>query len=374
MIIARYLNRQILLTTLAITLVLLLVVVSGRLANYIAQAAEGRLAATLLFPVVVFRMPQFLELILPASLLLGIIVSLGHLYETNEMTVMSATGVSQWRVLRITLIAASLLTVIVAMFSFYLSPKGYAYVNRLIEAQGLQSELGSLAPETFYELENRGGTIYAGEVSSDRDSMSDVFVFRPESDEAGEGATVQTIIHAQKGYQEYNDNGAYYFVLEDGVRYEGMPGQADFTITQFDRYSQKIERPSAALESIGNLETATISQLLASSGSEVTAELHWRISLPVMTMLLAFLAVPLSRSSPRQGRYLKLLPGLIFYLVYVVLINAGRDAVSNDEIDPLVAIWGCHLLVFLIALTLFSWRAISSLLFIRAPASARVRA
>ena len=209
MIIARYLNRQILFTTLAITLVLLLVVVSGRLAAYISEAAEGRIAGALLFPVIAFRVPQFLELILPASLLLGILVSLGHLYETSEMTVMSATGISQWRILRITLVAASFVALIVAMFSFYLSPKGYAYVDELIEAQGLQSELGDLAPQTFYELNNHGGTMYAGGVSSDRDSMSDVFMFRPQTEESG----VQTIIHAKKGYQEYHENGAYYLSL-----------------------------------------------------------------------------------------------------------------------------------------------------------------
>lgn len=367
MIITRYLSRQILFATLAITLVLLLVVVSGRLAAYIAQAAEGRLAASLLFPVVVFRMPQFLELILPASLLLGIMISLGHLYETNEMTVLSATGVSQWRILRITLMAASFLALIVAMFSFYLSPKGYAYVNELIEAQGLQSELGNLAPKTFYELENRGGTIYAGEVSSDRDSMGDVFVFRPQAE--GDGS-LQTIIYAEKGYQEYKDNGAYYFVLEDGVRYEGLPGKADFTVTKFDRYSQRIDEPSSALRSSDNLETATLTDLLQLNSSFATAELHWRISLPVMTFLLAMLGVPMSRSNPRQGRYLKLVPGLILYLVYVVLINAGRDRVSQGELSPLVGIWSFHLAVFLIALTLFNWRFISGIFSFRSLRSA----
>lgn len=359
MIIARYLNRQILFTTLAITLVLLLVVVSGRLAAYIAEAAEGRLAATLLFPVVVFRMPQFLELILPASLLLGIMISLGHLYETNEMTVMSATGVSQWRILRIALAAASFVALVVAMFSFYLSPKGYAYVDGLVEAQGLQSELGNLAPQTFYELENRGGTLYAGQVSSDRDSMSDVFVFRPESEDE---ASVQTLIHAQKGFQEYNPNGAYYFVLEEGVRYEGMPGSPEFAVTHFERYSQRIEEPTTALGGRSdNLETATLSDLFELEGSEAISEMHWRISLPVMTFLLAMLAVPMSRSNPRQGRYFKLVPGLLIYLVYVVLLNTGRDRVSQGELSPWLGFWTFHGFVFLMALLMLSWRTISGL-------------
>lgn len=358
MIVTRYLNRQILFTTLAITLVLLLVVVSGRLAAYIAEAAEGRLAATLLFPVVIFRMPQFLELILPVSLLLGIIIALGQLYETNEMTVLSATGVSHLRILKITLLAASFVAVVVAMFSFYLAPKGYAYVNRLIEAQGLKTELGDLAPGTFYELRNRGGTIYAGEVSSDRDSMSDVFVFRAETDAKG---SVQTVIHAKKGYQEYKENGAFYFVLEDGIRYEGLPGQANFTVTQFDHYSQRIEEPKAALESsLGDLETEPLASLLKREDSAAKSELHWRLSLPVMTILLAMLAVPLSRSSPRQGRYFKLVPALLFYLVYVVLVNAGRERVSQGELSPLAGVWALHFFVFVLTIILFNSHVFSA--------------
>ena len=352
MIIARYLNRQILFATLAITLVLLMVVVSGRLAAYISQAAEGRIAGSLLFPVIAFRIPQFLELILPASLLLGVLVSLGHLYETSEMVVMNATGISQWRILRITSVAACLVALVVAVFSFYLSPKGYIYVDELIEAQGLQSELGDLAPQTFYELSNHGGTMYAGSVSADRDSMSDVFMFRPQLEEEG----VQTIIHAKKGYQEFNENGAYYFVLEDGIRYEGLPGSADFTVTIFDRYSQKIDSPTKALGGTSDsLESETLTGLLNLSDTAASAELHWRLSLPVMTFLLAVLAVPMSRSSPRRGRYVKFVPGLLFYLLYMVLISAGRDAVSQGELHPLVGIWAFHFSVLAFALILLNW-------------------
>jgi len=357
MIIFRYLSRQVLYTTLAITLVLLLVVVSGRLANYIADAAEGSLAANLLFPVVLFRLPQFLELILPVSLMLGIVISFGQLYETNEMTVLSASGVGHWHIMRITLVSALLIATIVASFSFYLSPRGIGYANELIEAQGLQSELGNLAPGSFYQLEDRGSMIYAGAVSTDRNSMSDVFVFRPSVDQ--EDAR-QTILKAQKGYQEVHDNGARYFVLEKGVRYEGLPGNADFTITRFDRYSQHIEESELALSS-DKLESLAINQLL-SDDAATRAELHWRLSLPVMTLILGVLAVPLSRSSPRQGRYLKLVPGLLLYLVYVVVVNAGRNQVTEKEASPYLAIWSIHVVVLAFALVLFLWPHIRAIL------------
>lgn len=352
MIVTRYLGKQILLTTIAITLVLLLVVVSGRLAAYISEAADGRLAATLVFPVVFFRLPQFLELILPVSLLLGVMIGLGQLYENNEMTVLSATGTSHLQILKIAMIAAGMIAFVVAMFSLFLAPKGYQYVNGLIEAQGLKSDLGTLAPGVFYELKDGGGTFYAGEVSSDRNSMEDVFVYRPQLDDE----TVPTVIHAAKGYQEYDENGAFYFVLEDGIRYEGIAGEPSFTVTKFDRYRQRIDEPESAIakSSSGALETSSMAELLARSDSEAQAEIHWRLSLPVMTLLLAALAVPLSRSNPRQGRYFKLIPGMIFYLVYVVVVNAGRESVGDGKVSPLIGIWLFHGCVLLLALVLFN--------------------
>ena len=365
MIIFRYLSRQVLFTTLAITLILLLVVVSGRLANYIADAAQGSLAANLLFPVVLFRLPQFLELILPVSLLLGIVISFGQLYETNEMTVLSASGIGHGHVLRITMVSALFIASVVAAFSFYLSPKGIGHANQLIEAQGLQSELGSLAPGNFYQLEKRGSIIYAGAVSSDRDSMSDVFVFRPES---GEEHPKQTVIKAQSGYQEIHDSGAQYFVLEDGVRYEGLPGNADFTITRFERYSQLIEMPELTLNS-DKLESLAITELLVNDPA-VRGELHWRLSLPVMTLILGVLAVPLSRSSPRQGRYLKLVPGLLLYLVYVVVLSAGRNQVTEEGANPYLVVWSIHAVVLVSAVTLFFWPNLRVLLAKRPPSVA----
>src|SRR5687768_10635355 len=99
MIITRYINRQILQTTLALTLILLVVAVLGRLLNYLAQASRGELDPGVLMLLMSYRLPDFLQLILPLALLLGMLLALGRLYADNEMTVLVATGMSQRRLL-----------------------------------------------------------------------------------------------------------------------------------------------------------------------------------------------------------------------------------------------------------------------------------
>lgn len=400
MIIARYLTTKILFSTLAVSIVLTMVVMSGRLARYISAAAEGQLAVSLVLPVVFLRMPQLLELILPVSLLLGIMLSIGELYETNEMTVINATGVSHGRIMSIGMSASAFVALVVALFSFYISPKGNDYVGTLVNAQGLKSELSNLAPDTFYDLKNQGGTVYAGAVDKERKGMEDVFVFRPEpvvidgfdreeneqsetdgvsqkkaevSQNRAEGfnqnraegsqqikspeqPSRQTIIYASKGFQEYREDGGFYFVLEKGVQFEGMPGQKDFIITEFDRYSQRLDKPDDTVNAVTTKqESSVITDLIGRTDAESVAELHWRLSLPISVMILAAIGIPLSRSNPRQGRYYLLIPALILFLIYMVMLNAGKEAISLGEGGPLTEIWAVHLYLVLIAVLCYFW-------------------
>ncbi len=365
MIIARYLSTKILYSTLGVALVLSLVVMSGRMARYISAAAEGQLAVSLVFPVVFFRMPQLLEIILPVSLLLGIMLSIGERYENNEMTVVQATGISQGRIVLIGMTAAFFVAVVVAMLTFYVSPKGNSYVGTLVNTQGLKSELSSLAPNTFYELKNRGGTVYAGVVDAERMGMERVFVFRSGSVRE-EHATPnpfdrvrQTIIYAAKGYQEFRDDGGFYFVLENGVQFEGEPGASDFVVTEFEKYSQKIERPDETVNVVTTTsESALLTQLLGKTDADSIAELHWRLSLPISVLILATIGISLSRSNPRQGRYHLLIPALVLFLFYIALLNIGREAVAESGSSALTDIWLVHLGFAALAGGLHFWPAL----------------
>ena len=60
--------------------------------------------------------------------------------------------------------------------------------------------------------------------------------------------------------------------------------------------------------------------------------------------MLTLLAVPLSRSAPRQGRYTGLIAGVLVYLIYVNLLSVARIWVENGEIDERLGIWWVHAL------------------------------
>ena len=116
LIIFRYLSRQLLQVMLAVTSIVLLIIMSGRFVNYLADAASGQLRADFLLAIMAYRIPDFLVMILPLGLFLGIILSYGRLYVDNEMSVLSACGMSRHQLLAMTMIPALGVMVLVGVF------------------------------------------------------------------------------------------------------------------------------------------------------------------------------------------------------------------------------------------------------------------
>ena len=136
-------------------------------------------------------------------------------------------------------------------------------------------------------------------------------------------------------------------LLEDGTRYDGAPGRRDYRVFSFERYLLRLpDLKGSTIRKADALPTAT---LLASDEPRHRAELHWRLALPISVLVLALLAVPVSHSQPRQGRYARLLLALLVYVVYVNLLGAGRTLLGGGELAPWLGLWWAHLPPLLLA-------------------------
>ena len=161
---------------LAITAVLLLVVMSGRFIKYLGEAATDGSGAGLLVSVMGFRMPGFLEVILPLGFFLGILMAYGRLYLDSEMTVLSVCGMSMRRLVTYTLIPASLVALAVAYLSMDLSPWGAREAQALFDAQKKRTEFGLLTPGRFQRLGDTGQVAYTETMSDGKSIMHNVFI------------------------------------------------------------------------------------------------------------------------------------------------------------------------------------------------------
>lgn len=352
MIIFRYLARDLLLTTAAVAVVLLSVVMSARFVQYLADAAEGKIDPDVVFAIMGYRMPGFLELILPLAFFLGVLLAYGRLYQDSEITVMHACGVSRARLAGYTLALATAVGGGVAVLSLWLTPQGMARAETLVDAQKNRGEFDLMDAGRFYPLRGGRGVSYAGELSPDG-RMEDVFLVEAGADSAGEPRMV--IVVAARGEPQRSEDGrAVYLVLEDGYRYQGVPGQADFEITQFAEYGQRIPE-RARRDRPGWAESVPTGELRQSTDPEHIAALQWRYSTVLLVPIITLMALPLSRTSPREGRFARVLPAMVLYMLYLISLNAARGAIEDGELATTPGLWAVHGLFVMLGIGLMLW-------------------
>ncbi|MGL6160297.1 LPS export ABC transporter permease LptF [Microbulbifer sp.] len=357
MIIFRYLCRELLFATLAVSAVLLLMVMSGRFVKYLAEAAAGELSANILFSLMGYRLPGFLELVLPLGFFVGILLAYGRLYIESEMTVLHACGFSERRLLGYTLAPALGVALVVAAMSLYLTPTGMERSSGLLTADKSRSEFDHLVPKKFVATEGDRVVYYAQALSRDRSTMYDVFLAELSSSSAETETAQQTVTLAREGVQQVDpETGLRYLVLRDGYRYEGVPGQRDYRLMKFASYEVLLDIPEVRQRSRDRIESASTLDLWRSDGREERANLHWRFSLPVLVLVVAALAVPLSRTNPRQGRYAKMIPAVLLYITYLVILQGVRGAIEDGKIGSPAAIWLVHPPFLILGLLLLGGR------------------
>lgn len=355
MIIFRYISSAVLATTTAVTLVLMLVIISSRFVKYLAEAAAGQLDANILFAVIGYRIPGFLELILPLAFFLSVLLAHGRMYVDNEMTVLYACGVEPNTLLRYTLLVAAFIAGAVAWLSLSVSPAGLAKAESLLNAQKSRGEIESLESGKFYSLRGGRGVTYSESVSEEG-VMHNVFLAEPGNKKSRDPARV--VVLAEKGLaQQHQDNGEPYLVLENGYRIQGVPGRADFQITSFEQYGQRLVKPQQRGRARKKAATLGTTRLLESSEPAHRAALVWRVSVPLLVLVVTLMAVPLSRTNPRQGRYVKIFPAVILYILYLVLLNMARSGIEEQVSFALTRFWAVHVLFVLIGAGLIVWNS-----------------
>jgi len=331
LIIFRYLSRELFTSMAAVTGILLMILMSSRLIYQLTAAAAGKIPLEIVFFTLLLRMPSFLEMILPLSLFIAILLAYGRLYAESEMTVLTATGFSNTRLLGYTLLPAGFITLMVAFFSLYLSPLGAQKMEDLYRKQATMTEFELLAPGRFQGTDKGTRVTYTEGLSDDKSQMNNVFI-----------ADGNTILLAKSGTQQVNaDTGSRFLELHQGKRFDIAPGKLDVEILDFDLYGVKIAGEQAERRKIKK-EAVPTSELFGSDLARHVSQLQWRFSLIIMVPICAMIAFPLSKVNPRQGRFARLFPAIILFMVYITLLISLRGMLSKGSISPALGMWWVH--------------------------------
>lgn len=345
----RYLLREAATSWFAVTFVLLLIMLSTRFASLLGDAAAGDLPRDLLFKIVGLSSLQYLVILVPVSLLLGVMLALGRLYKDNEIAAMTGCGVSLFRLYRPFLMLGLLLSLLTALLSFELSPWAGRTADYVVKDARRLIQYLPFEPGRFKTVADGRGVFYTAEMDKDREKLTAVFA-QIETDKG------VSIVVANEGRQRLNvESGDREISLYGGWRYEGQPGAPTYDILRFDEFTTRVTPPQFIYTG-GKRKLTPTADLWKSEDLQDRAELHWRIAAPLSVFLLTLLAVPLSHVGPRQGRYGKVVLGMIVYLFYSNLLGIGQSWIGKGKMPEALGLWWVHALVLIAAIWLIGAR------------------
>lgn len=355
MILFRYLTREVLASLTLITGLLFLILMSNEFVHQLNQVAGGKFAASILWKLIILESPRFLAIILPFSLFLAILFTYGRLYGDYEMTVLNACGFSLGRLTYMSLPFIFLLTVIVTGLNLWLNPYLLSYQNKLLNQTGTAVELQTVQPGSFQQTNGGHRIVYVESVSADHKTVKNIFLAQTNPQKLASKITPWTILSANSGYQMIDSvTKEPFFVAVEGKRYQGIPGQTEYYITQFQKYGIRIDLDTSKTNNQQDaLPSITLWNANQANKPSYSSELQWRLSAPISILLLALLAIPLSRVNPRQGKYLHILPAIVIYIMYLNLLLVGRNWIENGDISYRWGLWWIHGL--LILTIIFVW-------------------
>ncbi len=347
-VLRRYLSQELLQYWLVFTLVLWLILVTARFSLYLGQAAEGQLPAATIVTLLALKSVGFFVFLLPVSLYLALLWLLGRLNRDHEALALGASGVGAWQLYAALARPVILVTLLVALLSFYLVPHTAGQGYRVRAEAQRQLDAANLAPGVFHSLADGSWQLYAQRAGESADQLRDLFLYHRQDD--GE-----QILVAQAAHFETDDHGGRILVLRHGHRYDGVPGAADYRVLDYQRYAVRLSRPARPAF---KWDAVTTPQLWRDPRPAARAQLHQRLARPLSVLVLTLLAVPLARFRPATSRFYPLWSGVLIFTLYFNLLATGELWLAREQIPAWAGLWWVHLLLALPALLwLRPWRA-----------------
>ncbi len=335
--------------------VLLGIVVVSQLIRLLSDAVSGMIAVDGVLALLGFGAMNYLPVLLSISMFVAIILTLSRCYRDSEMVVWFCSGAGLTRWIRPVMWFAVPVVVVIAMLSLIMSPWALQKADEFKSKLESRDDVAAATPGAFRESKQADRVYFVENIQTGSNRVSNVFVQSKQNGKLG------TMV-ARQGLQETMPNGDRFLVLLNGTRYEGVPGQRNYNIVEFERYAIRIDSVQTKLAQPWSRTMSTL-ELWQNRTTWNLAELEWRVGLPISALILAFLAIPLSYVNPRAGRSLNLILAIVLYMLYSNMISVTNAWVGQGKLSPGIGLWGVHAamlavttLMYYRRMTLFSLR------------------
>lgn len=339
----RYVLKECAWATLGVVAVLLLILVGTTLTRVLGDIAKGKLPADALGSMMAIHMVHYLVVLVPLGVYLGILLGMGRLYRDSEMAAVFACGVGIPRLFRATALLVVPATGLTLLLSFFLAPWTAGLQDSIRHRAKHSVELTGIVAGQFNTSDNGRQTLFFERKTDRERRMERVFLYN-------RGARQPTVQAASSADTRQLEDQTY-VVFRNGRAYSGQPGRLDYRVVEFARHGVLIERDPAPAVRLRTRAAPTLA-LWGADDPGLHAELHWRMAVPAACLLLGLLALPLSHSSPRQGRFSKVGVGILICIIYFNMMGLGRAWLERSVVPDALGLWWAHGLLLMVVVLL----------------------
>ena len=355
-IISRYLLRNLALFFLAITFVIGLLVFGNQFVLTVQESVEHGIPFAELMPLVGFNMLRDIPIILTLSFFLSIIITISQFYKNSEAVVMNSIGLGDKNFINIIQPIVIFLFLIVFFLAIFAVPWAKQHKS-LAEDETINASEFSFISEGKFESFKDGEIVFYASDSSKLDSageqnMEEIFIYSSDNENP-----IIVFASEAKKYIDIKTKSTY-LRLKDGVRYEGLPSNNNIKILDFEAYDLEIVS-GEVIKSISNfskIEEKNSVDLLVEGGLLANAEMQWRFSQPISILILSVFGVFLGKSSPRSGKGVNLIIGLVVFMLYNNGLLLAKTSIENGQLSPIIGMWAIHLFLIIFLIFFYQFR------------------
>ena len=355
-IISRYILRNLIVFFLAITFIIGLIVFGNQFVLTTQESLSFGIPIKELMPLVGFNMLRDIPIILTLSLFLSIIITISQLYKNSEAVVMNSIGLGDRDFINLIKPIVFVSFIIVFYLTIFAVPWAKQQKSIAEDVTVNASEFSFITEGKFESFKNGEIVFYASESNITdtvgEQNMEEIFIYALDK-----GKPVIVLASEANKYTNAETE-SIYLRLKNGIRYEGLPGNENINILNFEQYDLEIVSGDIqkSISNFSEIEEKNTIDLLREGGVKANAEIQWRISQPVSVLILSIFGIFLGKSSPRTGKGINLIIGIVVFMLYNNALLVAKSSIESSQLSPIIGMWGIHLSLLLILIIFYQFR------------------
>lgn len=346
-LIERYIITEVARPLVVVLAALVAIFASYTVGRYLNDAASGAMGMLTALHVTGYRVLIALDVLAPVAFYLSVVLGIGRLHHDQEMNAFSAAGVSPMRILASVALLAFPVAVAVALLSVYVRPWAYASAYALEAQAKTDLDLSHLQAGRFNINPDNDRMILPEQIDTAGNRLDNVLIYT-----RSDHRTHLTI--AQTAHLADPDPAHPVLELQNGVSYSlEKRGPADRSL-EFGDLTLILDPITVTADY--KRKAASTAQLAQSQALPERAELQWRLSRGPTTLLLALLAVPLSRTPPRRGRFANMLPVTGVFVAVYYAGGVTKNLIESGQLPLMPGMWWIPLLMMVALVVLLRHR------------------